>query len=388
MFRYSNQYRILYSSVGDSSLFSRFFNLGRPQRVRQGVGFRGDGSLFFSRFSLFGIRWKLSHLLLCLFKSFGESLTLFGATKLDAHVIKFRAFITVRAINSGEDARLFARRVLRDFRLLLHVKVGANLERLVATHQDANLLRLLVFQELQRSQTALFPLAIGEAVRLDLTTRVDKENINSQSFRSFARACSRGIASSPVHPLPFLAHPIRVHHRHYKTQKTLNVRFKQNVLILLASLLRLGPFDDFEFHHGFELGFALRLDVLLVVVLRRRPVVTAITAFRRRFRRRKLARIEPTGRRRAESTGGAEPEPTKDGRRRFRLRARPFISQSVSLSILSLSLSHAVTKDDSPLLPSFPPRRSSRRRRRRRFVSSSSSVRSEINPSAAGSFET
>ena len=62
-------------------------------------------------------------------------------------------------------------------------------------------------------------------------------------------------------------------------------------------------------------------------------------------------------------------------------------SVSQFLFRFSLSLSHAVTKDDSPLLPSFPPRRSSRRRRRR-FVSSSSSVRSEINPSAAGSFET
>ena len=62
-------------------------------------------------------------------------------------------------------------------------------------------------------------------------------------------------------------------------------------------------------------------------------------------------------------------------------------SVSQFLFRFSLSLSHAVTKDDSPLLPSFPPRRSSRRRRRR-FVSSSSSARSEINPSAAGSFET
>ena len=90
-------------------------------------------------------------------------------------VLEGRAFITIRAINRGEDARLFARRVLRDFRLLLHVKVGANLECLVATHQHANLLRLLVFQELQRSQTALFPLPIGESVRLDLTARVEKD---------------------------------------------------------------------------------------------------------------------------------------------------------------------------------------------------------------------
>ena len=42
--------------------------------------------------------------------------------------------------------------------------IGANLERLVATHEDASLLRLLVLQKLEVASAALLPL-VGRAVK-------------------------------------------------------------------------------------------------------------------------------------------------------------------------------------------------------------------------------
>jgi len=52
-------------------------------------------------------------------------------------------------------------------------EVGAHLEGLLAPHQHADLTAVLVLQELDGAEAALFPLAVGESVRLGLGLEED-----------------------------------------------------------------------------------------------------------------------------------------------------------------------------------------------------------------------
>jgi hypothetical protein len=63
--------------------------------------------------------------------------------------------------------------VLLDLGAGLDEEVGAHLEGLLAPHQHADLLAVLVLQELDGTEAALLPLTLGESVRLGLGLEED-----------------------------------------------------------------------------------------------------------------------------------------------------------------------------------------------------------------------
>lgn len=98
---------------------------------------------------------------------------LLGRAELAAHVHHDGPHVTVGAVHGGEHHRLVAASVLLDVCARLDEEVAAHFERLVASHEHANLTGILVLQELQGPDAALFPLALDEAVGLGLGLEQD-----------------------------------------------------------------------------------------------------------------------------------------------------------------------------------------------------------------------
>ena len=102
-----------------------------------------------------------------------EALRLLRRAKLDAHVHKRGADVSVGAVHGGEDPGLLAAGVLLDLGAGHDEEVGAHLEGLLAPHQHADLLAVLVLQDLDGTEAALLPLTLGESVRLGLGLEED-----------------------------------------------------------------------------------------------------------------------------------------------------------------------------------------------------------------------
>ena len=163
-----------FHTLGSSALGSRLLllllltNLGLRHLIGERVR-RGVPVLLFLAF----LTLELLHHLHGLLELVLERLRLLRGTKLDAHVDHHRPDIPVGAVHGGEDPGLLAARVLLDLGAGLDEEVGAHLEGLLAPHQHADLLAVLVLQDLDGTEAALLPLTLGESVRLGLGLEED-----------------------------------------------------------------------------------------------------------------------------------------------------------------------------------------------------------------------